>query len=66
MSEPPLILAISVFLAIRDAIASCGPPGVQPDLTAPATQEAVLRTLASVRAETVTDAVAGVRVEVDV
>ena len=51
VGEPPLMLAISTFLAIRDAIASCGPPGVQPDLTAPATPEAVLRSLASVRTE---------------
>jgi xanthine dehydrogenase large subunit len=66
VGEPPLMLAISVFLAIRDAIASCGPPGVQPDLTAPATPEAVLRSLASVRAETAPQAAAGVRVEADV
>jgi xanthine dehydrogenase large subunit len=66
VGEPPLMLAISVFLAIRDAIASCGPPGVQPDLTAPATPEAVLRSLASVRAETAPQAAPGVRVEADV
>ena len=66
VGEPPLMLAISVFLAIRDAIASCGPPGVQPDLTAPATPEAVLRSLASVRAETAPQVAAGVRVEADV
>ena len=66
VGEPPLMLAISVFLAIRDAIASCGSPGVQPDLTAPATPEAVLRSLASVRAERATDAAANARVEADV
>jgi xanthine dehydrogenase large subunit len=50
VGEPPLMLAISTLLAIRDAIASCGPPGTQADLVAPATPEAVLRALASVRA----------------
>ena len=51
VGEPPLMLAISTLLAIRDAIASCGPPGTQADLVAPATPEAVLRALASVRAQ---------------
>jgi xanthine dehydrogenase large subunit len=66
VGEPPLMLAISAFLAIRDAIASCGPPGVQPDLTAPATPEAVLRSLASVRAEAAPHADASARVEANV
>lgn len=48
VGEPPLMLAISVFLAIRDAIASCGGPRATPLLTAPATPEAVLRALAGV------------------
>jgi xanthine dehydrogenase large subunit len=51
VGEPPLMLAISALLAIRDAIASCGPPGTQADLVAPATPEAVLRALASVLSE---------------
>ena len=50
VGEPPLMLAISALLAIRDAVASCGPPGAQAELVAPATPEAVLRALASVRA----------------
>jgi xanthine dehydrogenase large subunit len=66
VGEPPLMLAISVFLAIRDAIASCGAPGVQPELTAPATPEAVLRSLASVRAETAPKAAPVARAEADV
>jgi xanthine dehydrogenase large subunit len=49
VGEPPLMLAVSVFLAIRDAIASCGGPGSAPDLIAPATPEAVLRAVAGVR-----------------
>ena len=40
VGEPPLMLGISVFHAIRDAIASEGRP--LPDLQAPATPEAVL------------------------
>ncbi len=50
VGEPPLMLAVSAFLAIRDALASCGGAGAAPALTAPATPEAVLRALASVRA----------------
>jgi len=46
VGEPPLMLAVSVFLAIRDAIASWGGPGACPELSAPATPEAVLRALA--------------------
>jgi xanthine dehydrogenase large subunit len=49
VGEPPLMLAVSVFLAIRDAIASGGGPGSAPDLIAPATPEAVLRAFAGVR-----------------
>ncbi|MBZ9654271.1 xanthine dehydrogenase molybdopterin binding subunit [Phyllobacterium lublinensis] len=41
IGEPPLMLGISVWLAIRDAIASIG--GGVPQLDAPATPEAVLR-----------------------
>ncbi len=43
VGEPPLMLALSVFHAIRDACAACGPPGCLPHLPAPATPEAVLR-----------------------
>jgi xanthine dehydrogenase molybdopterin binding subunit/xanthine dehydrogenase small subunit len=39
--EPPLMLAISVREAIRDAIAACGKPGGEVQLSAPATPEAV-------------------------
>jgi len=41
VGEPPLMLALSVFHAIRDAIATDTNP--MPDLNAPATPEAVLR-----------------------
>ena len=43
VGEPPLMLAISVFHAIRDAIAK--DDKTAPDLPAPATPEAVLRAL---------------------
>ena len=49
VGEPPLMLAISVFHAIRDACAACGPARALPQLTAPATPEAVLRAIDSVR-----------------
>ncbi|NIR31912.1 MAG: xanthine dehydrogenase molybdopterin binding subunit [Gammaproteobacteria bacterium] len=49
VGEPPLMLAISVFHAIKDAIASVG-GGLSPHLDAPATPEAVLRGIEDLRA----------------
>lgn len=43
VGEPPLMLAISVFAAIRDAIASVANYNTFPPLNAPATPEEVLR-----------------------
>jgi xanthine dehydrogenase large subunit len=43
VGEPPLMLGISVFLALRDAVARAGV--ARPELSAPATPEAVLRAL---------------------
>ena len=43
VGEPPLMLAISVFHAIRDAVASCGGRGAAAALSAPATPESILR-----------------------
>ena len=51
VGEPPLMLAISVFEAIRDACAACGSSGALPDLTAPATPEAVLRAITALQEE---------------
>ena len=48
VGEPPLPTAISVFLAIRDAIAATAAPGVTVPLNAPATAERVLWALESV------------------
>jgi xanthine dehydrogenase large subunit len=45
VGEPPLMLALSVFHAIRDACASCAPRGTPVPLRAPATPEAVLDAL---------------------
>jgi xanthine dehydrogenase large subunit len=42
VGEPPLMLSISVFHALRDAIASIGGNSKPPDLSAPATPEAIL------------------------
>jgi xanthine dehydrogenase large subunit len=51
VGEPPLMLAMSVFHAIRDACAACGAKGKLPALAAPATPESVLRAIAGVRRE---------------
>jgi xanthine dehydrogenase large subunit len=51
VGEPPLLLPFSVFLAIRDAISATGGHQVDPPLRAPATPEAVLDALDTVRAQ---------------
>ena len=43
--EPPLMLAMSVFFAIKDAIASVGDYKVTPILDAPATPEKILMSI---------------------
>ncbi len=42
VGEPPLMLGLSVFMAIRDAVAATGGIGYRPLLQAPATPESVL------------------------
>jgi len=49
VGEPPLLLGFSVFLAIRDAVAACGPERCDPALRAPATPEAILDAIDAVR-----------------
>ena len=49
VGEPPLMLALSVFSAITDALASLS-PGRVPPLDAPATPEAILRAADAMRA----------------
>jgi xanthine dehydrogenase molybdopterin-binding subunit B len=54
VGEPPLMLALSVREAIRDAIAAFGPPGGEASLASPATCEAIF--LAVQKRRTATDA----------
>ncbi len=49
VGEPPLMLGISVFSALSNACAACGPH--YPDLRAPATAEAVLAAVKRARGE---------------
>jgi xanthine dehydrogenase large subunit len=42
VGEPPLMLAISAFLAIKDAVSAVGDHKIEPSLDTPATPEAVL------------------------
>jgi xanthine dehydrogenase large subunit len=49
VGEPPLMLAISVWLAIRDAVASLADYRLAPRLDAPATPERVLAAIEDVR-----------------
>ncbi|MGW8392901.1 xanthine dehydrogenase molybdopterin binding subunit [Pseudoduganella sp. HUAS MS19] len=51
VGEPPLLLPFSVFLAIRDAVASVGGYRINPPLRAPATGEAILDAVDAVRAQ---------------
>ena len=47
VGEPPLMLALSVFSAITDAVASLA-PGAVPVLDAPATPEAIMRAVRAI------------------
>ncbi len=49
VGEPPLLLAFSVFFAIRDAVSAVGGHRVDPPLRAPATSEAILDAVEAVR-----------------
>jgi xanthine dehydrogenase large subunit len=49
VGEPPLMLGIAVFHAIRDAVASCGAAKTRATLDAPATPEAILRAITAAR-----------------
>jgi xanthine dehydrogenase large subunit len=50
VGEPPLMLAISVLHALRDAIAACGNGWTVPRLDTPATPERVLMAIEALRA----------------
>ena len=51
VGEPPLLLAFSVFFAIRDAIASVAGYRLNPPLHAPATPEAILNAIHAIRGD---------------
>src|SRR5262249_58175600 len=51
VGEPPLLLAFSVFFAIRDAVASVADDRVNPPLNAPATAEEILRAVDYVKTQ---------------
>ena len=48
VGEPPLMLAIAAFHALRDAVASCGADKALVALDAPATPEAILRAVEAI------------------
>ena len=50
--EPPLMLAMSVFYAIKDAIAAAGKYKKVPILDAPATPEKILMSLKELKSRT--------------
>jgi xanthine dehydrogenase large subunit len=52
VGEPPLMLAMSVLHAIRDACAACGAAGQVVPLHSPATPEAVLHAIECLQSET--------------
>ena len=52
VGEPPLMLALSVWFAIADAVSSLSGYTQMPQLNAPATPEAVLRAINSINATT--------------
>ena len=50
VGEPPLMLGISVFHAIKDAVASVGNYALSPHLDAPATAEEIMKSIVNLRA----------------
>jgi xanthine dehydrogenase large subunit len=59
VGEPPLMLALSVWHAIKDAIAAAGDYTVAPQLNAPATAEEILRSVDDVRRRRIDSPTAG-------
>ena len=49
VGEPPFMLALSVWLAIKDAISAVGNHKVEPEFELPATNEVVLRAVEKIR-----------------
>lgn len=58
VGEPPFMLALSVWHAIKDAIAAAGDYRLTPQLNAPATPEEILRSLDALRARLASEAAA--------
>ena len=52
VSEPPLMLGIAVFHALKDAVAAVSSDGIVPRFDAPATSERVLMAVAAARVRT--------------
>jgi xanthine dehydrogenase large subunit len=50
VGEPPLMLAISVFSALTEAVAAAAPGRGLPDLDAPATPEQIVAAIAGLKA----------------
>ena len=50
VGEPPLMLGIAVFHALKDAVASVSADGIVPRFDAPATPERILMAVAAARA----------------
>ena len=61
VGEPPLMLAVSAFHAIRDAIAASADYAASPRLSAPATPEAVLFSVRELRSRAKTRRLAAAR-----
>jgi xanthine dehydrogenase large subunit len=51
VGEPPLMLALSVFSALTDAVASVGGHRIMPDLDVPATPECILMAVEAIKAQ---------------
>jgi xanthine dehydrogenase molybdopterin-binding subunit B len=49
VGEPPLMLAFSVWLAIKDAISAVGNHEFEPDFSLPATNEVILLSIEKIR-----------------
>ncbi len=53
VGEPPLMLGLSVFHALKDAVAAVSEDGIVPRFDAPATPERILTAVTAARARTV-------------
>ncbi|TFH00673.1 MAG: xanthine dehydrogenase molybdopterin binding subunit [Calditrichales bacterium] len=51
VGEPPLMLAFSVWLAIKDAISAVGNHRFEPDFSLPATNEKIIESIAAIKSK---------------